>query len=274
MLFLGTVGRFVKSYSGDRKSRRIMQAGIDRIALVTDFGEGPYVGQMRARLAALASAVPQIDLVHDLPPFRPDLAAYLLPALARDMPRGTLYLCVVDPGVGGDRAALVVQAGDDWLIGPDNGLLAPMAAHADQMRVWRLGWQPQAMSASFHGRDWFAPAAARLCNGQELGLEEIGRADMIGADWPSELQHVLYVDRYGNAMTGLRVPPGSDGYRLPVGSHLIERARTFCEAPVGHPFWYENAFGLVEIAVNQGRADTLLKLSPGERVGPLAPGEA
>ena len=88
---------------------------IDRIALVTDFGDGPYVGQVHARLSLVAPGIERLDLIHDLPAFRPDLAGYLLPALMRDMPARTLYLCVVDPGVGGPRAGLLVKTGEDWL---------------------------------------------------------------------------------------------------------------------------------------------------------------
>ncbi|NEX19083.1 SAM-dependent chlorinase/fluorinase [Thiorhodococcus mannitoliphagus] len=243
----------------------------DRIALVTDFGDGIYVGQMRARLQALMPSMPQVDLVQDLPAFRPDLAAYLLPALARDMPARTLYLCVVDPGVGGDRSALVLQVDDDWLLGPDNGLFAPMILRSRRARVWRIGWRPEALSASFHGRDWFAPAAARLCRAEDLGLEELNPSQVIGADWPADLDRVIYVDRYGNCLTGMRAPVGTADQVLPVGPHLLKHARTFCEVAPGEAFWYENALGLVEVAVNQGRADAVLGLVPGDRLAPLIP---
>ena len=104
---------------------------IDRIALVTDFGPGgPYVGQLKLRLSELVPGIPVIDLVSDLTPFRSDLAAYFLPALVRDIPNSTLYLCVVDPGVGGERAALAVLADGNWYVGPDNGLLAVVARRA------------------------------------------------------------------------------------------------------------------------------------------------
>lgn len=121
---------------------------IRRILLVTDFGAGVYVGQMRAALDALLPATPVIDLVHDLPAFRPDLAAYLLPAMIRDMPGDSLYLCVVDPGVGGARAGLVVCADGVWLIAPDNGLVSQVISRARDVAVWRIGWQPPMLSAS------------------------------------------------------------------------------------------------------------------------------
>lgn len=237
---------------------------IRQIALITDFGPGPYVGQIRLRLGTLVPGVAVVDLVADLPPFRPDLAAYLLPALARDLPEGTLYLCVVDPGVGGARAALALEAGVDWYLGPDNGLLALAARAAAGARLQRIDWRPEGLSASFHGRDLFAPVAAMLCEGRIPASVPLPLTEMVGADWPDQRAQVIYVDRYGNLLTGL---PGDRVDRAAVviaGGRELGFAPTFCAVPPGTPFWYENAFGLVELAVNQGRADLVLGLGPGD----------
>lgn len=243
-------------------------ADIVRIALVTDFGQGIYAGQMRARLSALLPRVSVIDLVHDLAPFRPDLAAYLLPGLVRDMPGGMLYLCVVDPGVGSDRAGLLLEADGDWFLGPDNGLLSRVARRAKRARVQRIGWQPQGISASFHGRDWFAPAAARLCLGQPLDLHELTLNALVGFGWPDTLAAVVYRDHFGNLMCGVEAAGVDPQSRLAAAGRSITHARTFCEMSPGVPFWYENALGLVEIAVNQDRADRLLGLGPGDSIEP------
>lgn len=246
------------------------QAAIRRIALVTDFGDGLYVGQMRARLGSLLPELPLIDLVHDLQPFRPDLAAYLIPALVRDMPGNTLYLCVVDPGVGGERALLAVESERDWFIGPDNGLLAPLIKQTGSAAsTWRIGWQPAWMSPSFHGRDWFAPAAAHLCLGQDLQMFSLEASVIVGSDWPEERSTILYVDRFGNLISGLTAAGRDLRHGLQVGKQCVRSARTFCEVAPGESFWYENAFGLVEIAVNRGRADEALGLAAGDRIGPF-----
>jgi S-adenosyl-L-methionine hydrolase (adenosine-forming) len=242
------------------------QPAIERILLATDFGADLYVGQMQARLHALVPGVPCMGLMQDLPPFRPDLAAYLLPALLRDLPRDSLLLCVVDPGVGGERAGLLVRADGHWLIGPDNGLFALVARRAGDGAVWRIGWQPERMSASFHGRDWFAPAAARLVLGEDLELTPLAPADLIGADWPDERATIVYVDHFGNLMTGLRASSVVAEAVLRVRGRPLPRARTFCEVEPGQAFWYENALGLIEIAVNQGRADRQLALGVGDSV--------
>ncbi|WP_366760258.1 SAM-dependent chlorinase/fluorinase [uncultured Thiodictyon sp.] len=235
--------------------------------LVTDFGAGIYVGQVMARLSALAPGPPIIDLVHDLPPFRPDLAAYLLPALVRDLPRATLYLCVVDPGVGGERAGLVLAAGGDLFVGPDNGLLSQVARRAVRPRLRRIDWRPpRGASPSFHGRDWFAPVAAALCRGETPALTELDVGTLIGADWADDRPEVVYVDGYGNLMSGLRAQGYPPTAQLIAAGRTLGAARTFCDVPPGQAFWYENALGLVEIAVNQARADVVLGLGPGDPV--------
>jgi S-adenosylmethionine hydrolase len=238
-----------------------------RIALLTDFGSGPYVGQIRLLSAGSRKAPPVVDLISDLAPFRPDLAAYLLPGLVRDMPPGTLYLCVVDPGVGTDRAVLAARVGPDWFLAPDNGLLVPLlrAVQADA-ELWRVDWRPARSSATFHGRDVFAPIAAGIVTGAlpPASTPVSGPEALAGADWPRTVPAICYVDHYGNAMSG--VPAGEVGGDAVVvlGDRPIARARTFADVPIGDAFWYENAFGLVEIAVNQGRADVVLGLRVGD----------
>lgn len=238
-----------------------------RIALLTDFGAaGPYVGQVKLRLSELAPDVPVVDLVSDLPPFRPDLAAYLLPALARGMPTATLYLCVVDPGVGGGRLALDLEAGGNRFVGPDNGLLAIVARHAAAPTLRRLDWRPPSLSESFHGRDLFAPVAAMLCRGEQPPSTPMETAAMRGMDWADELPRILYRDVYGNLVTGLRARGLPRGLVILAGGQRLGFARTFCEVPSGAAFWYENSLGLVELAVNRGRADRLLGLETGDAV--------
>ena len=137
------------------------------IVLCTDFGPaGPYVGQVKAVLAREAPGVPVIDLFADLPPFRPQLAAYLLAAYGETFVAGDVILAVVDPGVGSARAALALEADGRWYVGPDNGLFEIVQRRAGAAQCWTIDWRPPAMSATFHGRDLFAPVAARLARGE------------------------------------------------------------------------------------------------------------
>ncbi|MEA3641583.1 MAG: SAM-dependent chlorinase/fluorinase [Lamprobacter sp.] len=234
-----------------------------RIALLSDFGDGPYVGQMRLRLTQLAPHIPAVTLISDLPSYRPDLAAYLLPGLQSGMPSETLYCCVVDPGVGTSREVIIARCGADWWLGPDNGLLMPLLQHQVDLDVYRLRWRPQQLSASFHGRDLFVPVAARLVKGELPESEPIALAQLVGADWSEERACVCYIDAFGNLMTGLQAEGLSAGTELLAAGRQLKAARTFADVAVGEAFWYRNAFGLVELAVNQGRADATLGLGLG-----------
>ncbi len=231
------------------------------IVLFTDFGAaGPYVGQMRAVLAREAPGVPVIELFADAPAFDAKASAYLLAAYAGGFAAGSVFIAIVDPGVGGARAAVALAADGRWYVAPDNGLLALVARRANGARWWRITWRPDALSASFHGRDLFAPVAARLARGESLPGEPVDGFQTIGGDWPDDLDEIIYLDHFGNAMTGLRATRLAADARLAVGGRELVRARTFSDMPEGAVFWYENANGLAEVAVNGGRAEAELGL--------------
>ena len=233
------------------------------IFLFTDFGlEGPYTGQVQAVLRAQAPGVPVISLFADLAPFDIQAAAYLLPAYAAGLPPGSVLLCVVDPGVGGNRPGVVLKADGRWYVGPDEGLFAILARRARHLECWELP-SPQAASPSFHARDVFAPLAARLARDGSFGAGPLETAVRTRPEWPQELQRVVYIDRYGNAISGTRAAALGEAAMLRVNGHTLPRARTFSDAETGTAFWYANSSGLVEVAVNRGRADQLLALAVG-----------
>ena len=244
------------------------------LVLVTDFGlAGPYTGQMKAVLHQEAPGVPQVDLFADAPAFDPRSTAYLLPAYAGFFPLDSVFLVVVDPGVGTDRGAVVLRADGRWFVGPDNGVLAIVARRARTARWWRIMARPRVLSNSFHGRDLFAPVAAALTRGETDALTDVSRPDTDCGDWPDDLAAITYVDHYGNLLTGLRADRVPEGSHLRAAGWLVEPARTFGDVAVGTAFWYENSNGLAEIAVNQGRADRLLGVGVGDGVAVVA-GEA
>lgn len=237
------------------------------IALFTDFGaDDIYVGQMKAALLRHAPGAPIIDLLHSVPNFDASAGAHLLAALQGRLDRGTVFLCVVDPGVGGNRDAVVVAAHDKWFVGPDNGLLSVVAARAADTQTWHIAWRPEDLSASFHGRDLFAPVAAWIAAGR-LPLDRLEPIRGLNVQsGTGGLAKVIYTDHYGNALTGLRACDIAPGSRLAVGSARVAQARVFCEVPPGTVFWYENSIGLVEIAANLASAAALLGLSAGAPV--------
>ena len=233
------------------------------IVLFTDFGlEGPYIGQVQAVLQQQEPGIPVINLFSDLPPFEIQGAASLLPAYAAGFPPASVFLCVVDPGVGSDRSGVVVKADGRWYVGPNEGLFAMLVRQSDKVECWQLA-EPDGASASFHGRDVFAPVAAQLARGGDVPGVSVSKSCLEQAHWPDDLFQVVYIDRFGNAMTGVRASTVAEGALLEVNGQLVKMARTFSVVPQGEAFWYLNANGLVEFAVNRGRADTVLGLKAG-----------
>ena len=239
------------------------------IALFTDFGlAGPYTGQVMAVLQHGAPDAPVVSLFADAPSARPKPSAYLLAAYGGWFPAGTVLLCVVDPGVGSARRAVIAEADGRFYVGPDNGLFDIVMRRAGDARLWEITWCPGPLSASFHGRDLFAPVAARLAAGENIAALGRPAADESAArNWPDDLAEIVYVDRYGNALTGLRGAQVPGEARLVAGGRKIEPAATFSAVPPGEAFWYVNSNGLAEIAVNGARADTALGLGIGSAVG-------
>lgn len=228
------------------------------IVLFTDFGaRGPYTGQMTAVLHAAAPGTPVVDLMAHAPACDARASAYLLAACSRPFPADTVFLAVVDPGVGSSRLPCVVHADDRWFVGPGNGLFELVMRRASRARCWQIDWRPPQLSATFHGRDLFAPVAARLARGETppcAFLSELAGDALRRPDWPDDLARILYFDSYGNAISGLRAEKVAASARVRIGTLAIASARTFSDVAVGQPFWYENADGLLEIAVNRGRA--------------------
>jgi S-adenosylmethionine hydrolase len=237
------------------------------IMLFTDFGANDlYVGQVKAVLDRYAPGVRVIDLLHEAPVFDPRASAHLLAALARQIPRGTVVLGVVDPGVGGARDAVVLRADGRWYVGPDNGLFSVVAGRASTRTLWCLTAAPPGASVSFHGRDVFAPLAAAVAT-DDFPNESVEQATRLQVMLPhGDLAEVIYVDHYGNAFTGLRAEQVPHSARLAVGGRIVDHARVFADAPRDAAFWYENSLGLVEVAVCGASAAQRLGIGPGTRV--------
>lgn len=271
------------------------------VFLLTDFGaRDAYAGQVRAVIASLAPGAPVFDLTHEVSPFAIEEGAWLLETALAVLPAPSVVLAVVDPGVGGARAPVAVRTpggdggGARCFVGPDNGLLsavAPDAARPDRpaTRPLPAGVEarriesPQArratVSATFHGRDLFAPAAALVA--REGGIEGVGPAvDALTllppfagvADGEGGLRGtVVHVDRYGNLITSVRAEQLPPAFALDAGGHRIERlVRTFGDAPAGTLACHVDSSGFLAIAEREGSAATRTGLRRGNGVR-LAP---
>ena len=237
------------------------------IVLFTDFGaSGPYVGQIGAALARDAPSVRVIDLLHDAPAYDARRAAYLLAALVEVLPNDAVLVGVVDPGVGGDRAAIVVEADGRRFVGPDNGLFEIVLRRASARAAWTITCRPAALSSTFHGPDLFAPVAAMIATGRDVPGAAIEIKAIARPEWPDDLDEIVYIARFGNAMTGRRAATVPATAVIETRGERIARVATFSDVEPGEALWYENSNGLVEIAVNQGRASDRLGLTIGDAV--------
>lgn len=237
------------------------------IVLFTDFGmRDPYVGQVKARLLEGAPTQQVIDLLHEASAYNAHAGAHLLAAFAPGFPPGTVFLAVVDPGVGTLRDAVVLLSGGQWYVGPDNGLLSIVAARNHDTRRWQIIWQPEGLSATFHGRDLFAVIAAEIARG-DFPVDKLSEVSKLNVEFDSEdLARVIYLDHFGNAWTGMR------GLEIPKNVRLLAKGVSFNHSESfgfvgrGEGFWFVNSVGLVELAVNRGSAAQSFNLLVGDPV--------
>jgi len=238
------------------------------IVLFTDFGcNGPYTGQMKASIYQVNPAAIVVDLFANAPSFNPRACGYLLSAYSRYFPVSSIFLCVVDPGVGtGQRKPSVIEVDGQFFVGPDNGLFDVVARYSNNAIVSEILWRPDCLSSTFHGRDLFAPVAAHLslggCPKGYLGNSASFLTDSVA----EELFELVYIDDYGNAMTGIRASSILSSVILRVHGYELSYATTFAVVPKGEMFWYENSVGLVELAVNCGNAAEKLGLNIGDNI--------
>jgi len=191
--------------------------------------------------------------------------------MASFIPAGSVVLAVLDPGVGRARCPVVLRASGSWFVGPDNGLLSVLAGRTEGGRVWRITWWPAECSHSFHGRDIFAPVAAAIARG-DFSADKLEEAAGLRMSEPSgDIAEIIYIDHYGNAMTGLRAQDVDSAGRLQAAGRSLGYAGVVGEIPPGEAFWYGNSLGLVEIAVNMGGAAKDLGLYVAQAV-PFTPG--
>ncbi len=261
----------------------------------SDFGSH-YPATMKGVIRSITDAE-MVDVAHDLPRQDVRASAFWLEQILPYFPRA-VHLVVVDPGVGTDRAALVVQAGEHALVGPDNGVLLPVAetlAKGSDVAVFEIPeghpadvedpadpasvWPPVPASSTFHGRDVFAPAAARV---HEAGVNALPEAldlvpvdDYETVDFPTPdidddgaVGEAMAVDGFGNVITNV---PGS--ILEPVfGSHVKANGvwaaarQTYAQVEPGHRVVTVGSHGNVELAVNQGRGDDTFGVDAGGRV--------
>jgi S-adenosyl-L-methionine hydrolase (adenosine-forming) len=262
------------------------------VTFTTDFGTGDgYVGAMKGVVLSLAPTATLVDITHDVPPYDVAAGAFALAQATPHFPPGSIHVAVVDPGVGGERAELVLEARGSFFIGPDNGLLSlaargPRVAH----EITAAGFRREPVSPTFHGRDVFAAAAGRLAAGasaKEAGPLLPAIVDLV-TSWTefalaapppdASTGDILHVDRFGNLVTsweGDLLTPGQWRLRRRDGSgqpFLLTAGRTYGDVAPGELVVYVGSAGVIEIGVREGSAAAVTGLKRGapvslERVG-------
>jgi S-adenosylmethionine hydrolase len=240
------------------------------ITLLTDFGTADgYVGEMKGVLLSHAPDANIVDITHDIPPQDIARARLTLARVWRRFPNGTIHIVVVDPGVGSSRAALAVVSQGRYLVGPDNGVLSPALLFPDARAVTlRI---PSSASATFHGRDVFAPAAAALARGESI--ETLGPDALSPVIQRTQeptrrsdgavVGEVILIDRFGNAMTNLI---GWRGGTISIGSQSLPLRATYADTGSGEPVAVVGSTGFVEIAIRDGDAAHHLGIERGAEV--------
>jgi len=250
------------------------------ITLTSDFGT-PYPAAMKGVVLQQTDAR-LVDVAHDLPRQDVRTAAFWLREILPYFP-SAVHLVVVDPGVGTDRDAIAIRAGDHALVGPDNGVLVPVAqqlaetGHASDFEVFEIT-ESDPESTTFHGRDIFAPAAARIHEEGIHSFHDHEKFEQAGSvvdltfpdaeiDDGTAAGEVLVVDDFGNAITNV---PGSflDGHfgeDVTIGDEGgVPVRETYATVDVGERLVTVGSHGNVEFAVNQGRGEEAFEVSPGD----------
>jgi S-adenosylmethionine hydrolase len=239
------------------------------VTLLTDFGlDDPYAGVMKGMVKRQHSRADVIDLTHGVPAQNVRVGALYLRAAIGRFPPGTVHAAVVDPGVGTARRWLAAFAQDCFWIAPDNGLLEALLDSVVELRVVepaQLGLGPA--SRTFHGRDIVAPLCGMLSS-HRLGFRALGpRADdPLRLDGGLARHEVLHVDRFGNLLTGISGDALAGADTVTVRGRPVPLHGTYAEVEPGAVLALVNSYDLLEIAVRDGRADTMLGAGPGTPV--------
>ncbi|HEX7117147.1 MAG TPA: SAM-dependent chlorinase/fluorinase [Longimicrobiales bacterium] len=249
-----------------------------RITLLTDFGTADgYVAAMKGVIAAITPDAVVDDATHDIPPGDIEAGALALSRYWRLYPAGTVHVAVVDPGVGGGRRAIAARVDGRLFVAPDNGLLTRVLAEAPAdaaVSIEAPAFLRDEVSATFHGRDVFAPAAAHLARGVALDALGPALAEPVRLPQPEPLRgrghihgRVVHVDRFGNLITD--VPGawiGPDARVVVAGTDVGPMRRTYADVTPGRPLALVGSTGMLEVSVRDGSAAEKLGAGRGTAV--------
>jgi S-adenosylmethionine hydrolase len=256
------------------------------IVLLTDFGfRDSYVGVMKGVIRRICHGADIIDLSHNVMPQDVAEAAFVLSASYRYFPDDTIFVCVVDPGVGTDRNVIYMRAGGQMFLAPDNGLLSVIAQEReteDMRKVTAEEYFLKEESSTFHGRDIFAPVAAQLAEGLEpeklgpvfRGIHSLQLPRPVRCADGSLRGEIIYIDQFGNLITNIRRGTLERSFSTPAEKVQVQVKRrtvpgifkTYAEQEAGELLALVGSSGYLEVAVNRGSAALMLGCEKGDTV--------
>ena len=251
------------------------------ITLLTDFGSQDYfVGAMKGAILSINPDARIVDITHEIPPQNIRAAAFNLLACYKSFPEGTIHVAVVDPGVGSSRRPILIESGEQFFVGPDNGIFSWVCEREGNCRCIDLtndNFFHHPVSATFHGRDIFAPVAAALSNGVSPGELGVPLDDPVKLDSikPRTMNKdavegsIIHIDCFGNCITNLTRPDFSDSARVIINDREITSFREFFAEgndEAGELFCILGSAGFLEIVARNASAARVLNASVGERV--------
>lgn len=249
------------------------------IVLLTDFGwSDSYVGQVKGAILSVHARAQMLDLTHDIPPYGIEAAGYILGYTYPVFPKGSVFVCVVDPGVGTKRGCIAVKADGRYFVGPDNGLLSVVCWRSSSYEIRTLTekkfWRKE-VSSTFHGRDIFGPVGAYLSRRPSL-FSRLGPLRKSFTAMPGGLPEVkdgaatgriIHIDRFGNLLTNIE----SQG--IPAHAEIQWKGRyingvtpTYGAAPAGTVFAVRSSFGLLELAMREQSCAKFTGAQSGDKV--------
>jgi len=238
------------------------------IAILSDFGNSEYLGIMKGAIYSIAKDAKIVDLFNNINPHGIREGAWILLNSYKYFPKNTIFLCIVDPGVGSERQSIAIKTKNYFFIGPDNGLMFPAASEDKSLEVIRIK-EGENISKTFHGRDIFAKAAAKLEN--KVNINQLGPKTAIknklGFYLKNRRGEIVRVDNFGNIITNLR-HIDKDSYMVKHKNieKTMEFYETYAKAPQNRLFLIKGSSNTLEISIRNDKASRKFNASVGDKI--------
>ncbi|MCL4536545.1 MAG: SAM-dependent chlorinase/fluorinase [Nitrospirae bacterium] len=250
------------------------------ITLTTDFGyKDPFVGEMKGVILSINPSVTLVDITHGIEPHNIEEGAFVIGSSCKYFPPGTIHIAVVDPGVGSERRAIILEADGHYFVGPDNGIFSYVMSFSQELKVIHIAEEEYMLSKdspTFQGRDIFAPVAAWLSRVVELDrfgcvIDDFKRFEIPLPKVKGDIisGEVIYIDRFGNAITNIRktdLQKFGEQFCVEIKGRVIQPVKNYSQAAGRGLYCLVNSSSHLEIFVNMGSASQLFDINKDEKV--------